>query len=42
MHYMLKWPDLYLSNSAYLAKYMDPALISFMDSSGHGPRPVRL
>ena len=33
MQYMLKWPDLYLSNSAYLAKYMDPALISFMDSS---------
>ena len=26
MQYMLKWPDLYLSNSAYLAKYMDPAL----------------
>jgi uncharacterized protein len=33
MQYMLKWPDLYLSNSAYLAKYMDPALISFMDST---------
>jgi uncharacterized protein len=33
MQYMLKWPDLYLSNSAYLAKYMDPALVSFMDSS---------
>ncbi len=33
MQYMLKWPDLYLSNSAYLATYMDPALISFMDSS---------
>ena len=31
--YMLKWPDLYLSNSAYLAKYMDPALVSFMDST---------
>jgi predicted TIM-barrel fold metal-dependent hydrolase len=31
--YMLKWPDLYLSNSAYLAKYMDPALVAFMDSS---------
>ena len=27
MQYMLKWPDLYLSNSAYLAKYMDPALV---------------
>jgi predicted TIM-barrel fold metal-dependent hydrolase len=33
MQYMLKWPDLYLSNSAYLAKYMDPALVTFMDSS---------
>jgi predicted TIM-barrel fold metal-dependent hydrolase len=33
MQYMLKWPDLYLSNSAYLAKYMDPALVAFMDSS---------
>lgn len=32
MQYMLKWPDLYLSNSAYLAKYMDPALVAFMDS----------
>jgi predicted TIM-barrel fold metal-dependent hydrolase len=33
MQYMLKWPDLYLSNSAYLAKYMDPALLTFMNSS---------
>jgi len=33
IQYMLKWPDLYLSNSAYLAKYMDPQLVSFMDSS---------
>jgi len=33
MQYMLKWPDLYLSNSAYLARYMDPALVAFMDSS---------
>ena len=33
IQYMLKWPDLYLSNSAYLAKYMDPALVSFMNSS---------
>jgi predicted TIM-barrel fold metal-dependent hydrolase len=31
--YMMKWPNLYLSNSAYLAKYMDPALITFMNSS---------
>ena len=33
IEYMLKWPNLHLSNSAYLAKYMDPALVSFMDSS---------
>jgi predicted TIM-barrel fold metal-dependent hydrolase len=33
MQYMLKWPDLYLSNSAYLAKYMDRALVSFMDTA---------
>ena len=33
MQYMLKWPDLYLSNSAYLATYMDPALVAFMDSA---------
>jgi predicted TIM-barrel fold metal-dependent hydrolase len=33
MAYMLKWPDLYLSNSAYLAKYMDPALVEFMGST---------
>ena len=31
--YMMKWPNLYLSNSAYLAKYMDPALVNFMNSS---------
>jgi uncharacterized protein len=33
MQYMLKWPDLYLSNSAYLARYMDGALVEFMNSS---------
>jgi predicted TIM-barrel fold metal-dependent hydrolase len=31
--YMRKWPTLYLSNSAYLAKYMDPALVAYMNSS---------
>ena len=31
--YMLKWPNLYLSNSAYLATYMDEGLIRFMGSS---------
>ena len=31
--YMRKWPNLYLSNSAYLAKYFDPQLVAFMNSS---------
>jgi predicted TIM-barrel fold metal-dependent hydrolase len=30
---MRKWPALHLSNSAYLAKYMDPELVTFMGSS---------
>jgi predicted TIM-barrel fold metal-dependent hydrolase len=33
IQYMLKWPNLYLSNSAYSAKYMDPELVRFMGSS---------
>jgi predicted TIM-barrel fold metal-dependent hydrolase len=33
MAYMMKWPNLYLSNTAYLAKYMDPALVQWMGSS---------
>jgi predicted TIM-barrel fold metal-dependent hydrolase len=33
IQYMLKWPNLYLSNSAYSAKYMHPALVTFMGSS---------
>lgn len=33
IEYMLKWPNLYLSNSAYSAKYMDPSLVGFMGSS---------
>jgi predicted TIM-barrel fold metal-dependent hydrolase len=31
--YMRKWPNLYLSNSAYLARYIDPALLKYMGSS---------
>lgn len=31
--YMLKFENLYLMNSAYLAKYMDESLVRFMDSS---------
>ena len=30
---MMKYEHLYLSNSAYLARYMDPAVVRFMDSS---------
>lgn len=33
IQYMLKWPQLHLMTSAYLAAYMDPALVRFMDSS---------
>jgi predicted TIM-barrel fold metal-dependent hydrolase len=33
MQYMLKFENLYLMTSAYLAKYMDEALVRFMDSS---------
>lgn len=33
IQYMLKFERLHLMNSAYLAKYMDPALVTFMDSS---------
>jgi len=31
--YMLKWPQLFLMTSAYLATYLDPALAKFMGSS---------
>ena len=33
IQYILKWPQLHLMTSAYLATYMDPALVRFMDSS---------
>jgi len=33
MTYMRKWPSLYLSTSAYLAKYLDRDLLAFMNSS---------
>jgi predicted TIM-barrel fold metal-dependent hydrolase len=33
IQYMLKWPQLHLMTSAYLATYMDPALVAFMNSS---------
>jgi len=33
IQYMLKWPQLHVMTSAYLATYMDPAIVTFMDSS---------
>lgn len=30
--YLLKWPNLYLSNSAYSARYLHPSLVRFMAS----------
>jgi predicted TIM-barrel fold metal-dependent hydrolase len=33
IQYMLKWPQLHLMTSAYLATYFDPAIVAFMDSS---------
>ncbi len=33
IQYMLKWPQLHLMTSAYLASYMEPAMVRFMDSS---------
>ena len=38
IQYMLKWPRLHLMTSAYLATYMDPALVRFMGSSRGGGR----
>ncbi|GIU86626.1 MAG: hypothetical protein KatS3mg009_1141 [Acidimicrobiia bacterium] len=32
MNYMRKWPNLYLSCTAYAPKYMDPGLVRFMNS----------
>ncbi|MFN2545560.1 MAG: amidohydrolase family protein [Actinomycetota bacterium] len=37
IQYMMKWPNLYLSTTAYSARYMDEELVRFMGSSrGHG------
>ncbi len=41
--YMLKWPNLYLSNSAYSARYLHPSLVRFMASwRGRGAADVRV
>jgi predicted TIM-barrel fold metal-dependent hydrolase len=38
MNYMRKWPNLYLSCTAYAPKYMDPDLVRFMNSSTYRGR----
>ena len=32
MNYMRKWPNLYLSCTAYAPRYMDPSLVQFMNT----------
>ena len=38
MNYMRKWPNLYLSCTAYAPRYMDPNLVTFMNSSTYRGR----
>ncbi|HET9727919.1 MAG TPA: amidohydrolase family protein [Acidimicrobiia bacterium] len=38
MNYMRKWPNLYVSCTAYAPKYMDPALVTFMNSQTYRGR----
>ncbi len=38
MNYMRKWPNLYLSCTAYAPRYMDPNLVAFMDSATYRGR----
>jgi uncharacterized protein len=38
MNYMRKWPNLYLSCTAYAPKYMDPNLLAFMNTSTYRGR----
>jgi predicted TIM-barrel fold metal-dependent hydrolase len=38
MNYMRKWPNLYLSCTAYAPKYMDPALVTFMNTKTYRGR----
>lgn len=38
MNFMRKWPNLYLSCTAYSPKYMDPALVRFMGTSTYRGR----
>ena len=38
MNYMRKWPNLYLSCTAYAPRYLDPALVRFMNTSKYRGR----
>ena len=38
MNYMRKWPNLYLSCTAYAPKYMDPNLVAFMNTKTYRGR----
>lgn len=38
MNYMRKWPNLYLSCTAYAPKYLDPGLLRFMNTSTYRGR----
>lgn len=40
MNYMRKWPNLYLSCTAYAPKYMDPNLVRFMNTSAYRGRVI--
>jgi predicted TIM-barrel fold metal-dependent hydrolase len=40
MNYMRKWPNLYVSCTAYAPRYMDPALVSFMNTKTYRGRVI--
>ena len=40
MNYMRKWPNLYLSCTAYAPQYMDPSLVAFMNTKTYRGRVI--
>lgn len=40
MNYMRKWPNLYLSCTAYAPRYLDPALVQFMNTKTYRGRMI--
>ena len=40
MNYMRKWPNLYVSCTAYAPRYMDPALVAFMNTNTYRGRVI--